>query len=251
MYIFNLIRSEFLKMKHASFYKIHVCIPILGSILILIYYGKSRIEINNKIVLFFGVVSIAFPLLISIVTSQVLNIEKEAGLYKEMLSSEHGRILCFISKTIMLLICGFTSLVIAVGVFVIGLKYLYNQYSLSFIIYLKSIMIIFGCQIVIYCIHIWLNLKFNCGISMFIGSIESVLSALMMTGLGDTMWQLLPAGINIRLNQYYLQKYMSFLADNNINTQINLGVRNSIVLTSIFGIILLYWFNKYDARFKS
>lgn len=251
MNIFNLIRSEFIKMKDTLFYKIHVCIPLLGSILILMYYGKAKMEINNKILLYFAVLSISFPLLISIVTSHVLNIEKEAGSYKELLSSENGRILCLISKIIMLLICGFISLVIAVGVFILGLKYLYNQYSLGFIIYIKSIMIVFGCQILIYFIHIWINLKFNCGISMLIGTIESVISALMMTGLGDKIWALLPSGINIRLNQYYLQKYMIFLTDDNLNTQINFGIRNSIVLTAMFGIILLCWFYKYEAKLQN
>lgn len=251
MIVLNLLRSEFLKMKNTSFYKIHICMPLLGSILILMYYGTSGINVNSKVQLYLGVISVAFPLLISIVTSQAMKVEKEAGAYKELLSSEYGRVLCILSKMIMLLICGLASLIIAVAVFALGLKYVFNQESLSFMIYLKSIIIIFGCQIIIYVFHGWLNLRFNCGISMVIGTFESILSALLETGLGDNIWQWLPSGINMRLNQYYILKNTSLSLVNEINDSISIGIRNSIVLTVIFGIIFIYWFNKYDARVEN
>ncbi|MDD6769568.1 lantibiotic immunity ABC transporter MutG family permease subunit [Inconstantimicrobium porci] len=251
MRLINLVRSEFLKMKHTYFYSIHICIPIIGSIMVLMYYGTSKINIDAKIQLYLGVISIAFPLLISIVTSQVMKVEKDAGAYKEILSSEYGRISCILSKMIMLLVCGFISLLIAVGIFVFGIKYIFNQYSISFMIYIKSIMIIFECQIIIYVLHAWLNLRFNCGISMLIGTFETVLSALLETGLGDNIWQWIPSGINMRLNQYYILKSTSLSFIDKINENICLGLRNSIVLTVLSVIIFICWFNKYDAPIEN
>lgn len=252
MSLIRLIRAEFLKMKNTSFYIIHIFIPLIGALLFFLYYANSKIKVDLKIQLYMQVLSIAFPLLISIVTSQVIQKEEDAGNYKEILSSQYGRISCIISKMSMLLICGFSSLVIAISAFVCSLKYILNQNStFNFIFLLELTLIIFGCQIIIYIFHGWLNFRFNSGISMLIGTFESILSALMLTGLGDNIWQWLPSGINARLNGYFILKNTSVSLFHNANVNISIGIRNLIILTVLFGIIYIYWFNNRDVRIKS
>lgn len=253
MGLINLVRSEFLKMRHTSFYKIHICIPIIGAMIFLLYYGNSKTDLNFKINTYLEVLSIVFPVLVSIVTSQAFKEERDAGFYKEILSSQYGRTSCILSKMIMLFICGFSSLLIALSIYVLSLKYIYNQTSLplNFEFYMKSAFIIFGCQIIIYIFHAWLNLRFNNGISMVIGTFESMLSALLMLGIGDNIWQWIPSGLNVRLNGYFILKNTSLAQFNRINDNISLGVRNSIIFTIISVIIFLYWFKNYDARIEN
>ncbi|HCW53761.1 MAG TPA: lantibiotic immunity ABC transporter MutG family permease subunit [Clostridium sp.] len=252
MSLIRLIRAEFLKMKNTSFYIIHICIPLIGALLFFLYYVNSQIKVDVKIQLYLQVLSIVFPLLISIVTSQAIQKEKDAGSCKEVLSNQYGRISCIVSKMSMLLICGFSSLVIAISAFVCSLKYILNQNSaFNFMFFLQTTLIIFGCQIIIYILHGWLNFRFNSGISMLIGTFESILSALMLTGLGDNIWQWLPSGINARLNGYFILKSSSISLFNKVNTNINLGIINLIILTVLFGIIFIYWFNNYDTKIES
>ncbi|MDO5517871.1 MAG: lantibiotic immunity ABC transporter MutG family permease subunit [Clostridium sp.] len=253
MYIVNLVRSEFIKMKHTSFYAIHICIPLIGSLIFLLYFRTSKINSAMKVQSYLEVLSIVFPLLISIITSQAMKEERDAGSYKEILSSQYGRISCIIGKMSMLFICGFSSLIIAISTFVFSMKYILNQnyISLGLEFYIKSTLIIFGCQIIMYIFHLWLNLRFNSGISMLIGTFESMLSALMMTGLGDNIWQWLPSGLNIRLNQYFILKNVSLSLFYKINDNISLGIRNSIIFTIISVIIFMCWFKKYDARIEN
>lgn len=87
--------------------------PIIG-IALLSYYSFSKFDSINKVSGYIQVLSISFPLLISIVSSSVVEQEALAGNFKELLSTEYGRRKALISKVCLLLICGFCSTMLAV-----------------------------------------------------------------------------------------------------------------------------------------
>ncbi|WP_338259902.1 lantibiotic immunity ABC transporter MutG family permease subunit, partial [Bacillus anthracis] len=142
----RVLRADFIKMKHTIFFWIHVAMPIIGIALFLSYYSFSKLDSINKVLGYIQVLSISFPLLISIVCSSVVEQEALAGNFKELLSTEYGRRKALISKVCLLLICGFCSTMLAVVGFATGFHFLLGQNEIPFALYVEISFILFSCQ---------------------------------------------------------------------------------------------------------
>ena len=244
----RVLRSDFLKMKGTIFYWMHVAMPIIGISLFLSYYSFSNLDSINKVPGYIQVLSIAFPLLISVVCSSVVEQEALAGNFKELLSTEYGRRKAFISKVCLLLICGLCSTILAVVGFAAGFHFLLGQNEFPISLYVVISLILFGCQIFMYLFHLFLNFRFSKGASIGIGIIESLLAALMLTGLGDVIWKYTPCAWGVRLcNRFfeYRLKPDSFQA---LQVDTEMGVAICICFTIIIIAFSLIWFSFYEGR---
>ena len=255
MKILRLMKADFIKMKHTSFYWIHICMPIIGILIFLGYYSFSIEGSIGKVNGYLDGLSLVFPVVIGIVCSMVIEQELKAGKFKEMLSVEYGKGICLLSKVLVVLVMGFFSLSLAVGGFFIGFEYILKQNILPFKFYAVLTLLIFMAQIFIYLFHLWLSINFGSGASIGMGIFESLFSALIITGLGDGIWQWIPCAWSIRFcNNFFIKKANSIdifnkLADFNTGLSINaVGVRNCIIYTIILGILLGIWFNFFEGR---
>lgn len=246
--ILRLMKADFMKMKNTPFYWIHICVPFTGIIMFLLYYSFSKWNAASKVLAYLQALSIVFPILIGIVCSMVVEQEAMAGRFKEMFAVEYGKQRALLSKISILLITGCISAVIAVGGFLVGFKYILNQNVLPLTFYRDIILIIFGSQIFLYLFHIWLSFLWGNAASIGIGIFESLISALIITGLGDGLWQWIPCGWSIRFCDYFLKNFYRVSGSYNLVADVNIGVRNSILFTVIFGIFLGIWFNFYEGR---
>ena len=235
----RVLRADFLKMKHTVFFWIHVAMPIIGIVLFLSYYSFSKVDSMNKVSGYIQVLSITFPLLISVVCSSVVEQEALAGNFKELLSMEYGRRKAFISKVCLLLICGLCSTILAVFGFAAGFHFLLGQNELPLSFYFEIAFVLFGCQIFMYIFHLFLNFRFSKGASIGIGITESLLAALMLTGLGDVIWKYTPCAWGVRLCD-------SFFHALQVDTK--MGAVICICLTIIAFILSLIWFSFYEGR---
>lgn len=244
----RVVRADFLKMKQTVFFWIHVAMPIIGIVLFLSYYSFSKVDSMDKVSAYIQVLSISFPLLISIVCSSVVEQEALAGNFKELLSTEYGRRKAFISKVCLLLICGFCSTILAVVGFAAGFHFLLGQNELPLSFYIELSLILFGCQIFMYIFHLFLNFRFSKGVSIGVGITESLLAALMLTGLGDVIWKFTPCAWGVRLCDsffVYRLKPDSFHA---LQVDTEMGVAICICLTIMAFAISLIWFSSYEGR---
>ena len=166
----RVLRADFLKMKHTVFFWIHIAMPIIGIVLFLSYYSFSKVDSMNKVSGYIQVLSISFPLLLSIVCSSVVEQEALAGNFKELISTEYGRRKAFISKVCLLLICGLCSTILAVVGFAAGFHFLLGQNEFPLSLYVEISFILFGCQIFMYIFHLFLNFRFSKGASIGIES---------------------------------------------------------------------------------
>ncbi|MFJ8530240.1 lantibiotic immunity ABC transporter MutG family permease subunit [Bacillus sp. NPDC094106] len=235
----RVLRADFLKVKGTIFYWMHIVMPIIGIVLFLSYYSFSKFDSMNKVSVYIQVLSISFPLLISIVCSFVVEQEALAGNFKELLSTEYGRRKAFVSKVCLLLICGFCSTILAVVGFAAGFHFLLGQNEFPLSLYVETSLILFGCQIFMYIFHLFLNFRFSKGASIGIGIIESLLAALMLTGLGDVIWKYTPCAWGARLCD-------SFFHALQVDTE--MGAVICICLTIIAFILSLIWFSFYEGR---
>lgn len=255
MKILRLIKADFIKMKHTSFYWIHICLPFIGILMFLGYYSFSLLGSIGKVNSYLAALSLVFPVLIGIVCSTVIEQEVMAGNFKEMLSIEYGKTISLLSKILVILVMGFLSLSLAVGGFFIGFEYILKQNILPFKFYVILTLLIFVAQIFIYLFHLWLSIKFGSGASIGMGIFESLFSALVITGLGDGIWQWIPCAWSIRFcNNFFIKEVNSVdtfnkLADFNTGFSVSrIGFRNCIIYTIILGILFGIWFNFFEGR---
>lgn len=252
---FRLMKADFMKMKRTPFYWIHIVVPIIGVIMFLAYYSFASYNAIFKMNLYLDTLVMAFPILIGIVCSMVVQQEAVAGKFKEMLGTKYGKNKCLLSKILMLLCTGFLSLVLAIGTFYVGFQYLLKQNSLQFSFYVYIMLIIFWCEIFIYLFHLWLSFNFGSGASIGMGLFETLISALFITGLGEGIWQWIPFGWGIKIcNNFFIRETNSIdvfnkVADINIGISNSMsGIINSVIFTILFGVFLLIWFNFYESK---
>ncbi|MFJ8262847.1 lantibiotic immunity ABC transporter MutG family permease subunit [Rummeliibacillus sp. NPDC094406] len=244
----RVLRADFLKMKHTVFFWIHVAMPIIGIVLFLSYYSFSKLDSINKVSGYIQVLSITFPLLISVVCSSVVEQEALAGNFKELLSTENGRYRAFISKVCLLLICGLCSTILAVFGFEAGFHFLLGQNELPLSFYFETSLILFGCQIFMYIFHLFLNFRFSKGASIGIGITESLLAALMLTGLGDVIWKYIPCGWSVRLCESFFVYRLKPDSFPDLQLDTEMGVAICICFTIIIIAFSLIWFSYYEGR---
>lgn len=244
----RVLRADSLKMKGTIFFWIHIAMPIIGIVLFLSYYSFSKVDSISKVPVYIQALSMAFPLLISVVSSFVVEQESLAGNFTELLSTEYGKRKAFISKVCLLLICGFCSTIVAVVGFAAGFHFLLGQNELPLSFYVEISFVLFGCQIFMYLFHLFLNFRFSKGASIGVGVMECLLSALMLTGMGDVIWKYMPCAWGMRLSNSFFAYRLNLDSFHALPVDIQMGIVICICSTIIAFIMSLIWFSFYEGR---
>ncbi|WP_368487776.1 lantibiotic immunity ABC transporter MutG family permease subunit [Clostridium sp. BJN0013] len=247
--LFKLVRADFQKIRHTAIVWIHIVIPILIPMLFLGYYTSSPSTIDNvsKVSLYIQVLTMGFPLIIGIVCAMVVEQEADAGNFQELLMARH-KLLSFFSKLVMLLIMGVGSLTIAVGILGFGLEFLIHKNAFDAIFYGKIIFILLFCEIFLYLLHLLCSFIFGTGASIGLGIGESLISALMLTGLGDIFGKWFPCSWGSRI----LDSYISLKIDNGKNllvlSEFQIVVYICVTSTIMLFLISFLWYKYFEGR---
>lgn len=241
----SLIKSEFYKMKHTLFYPLHMVIPILFSVLFLAYYSYTNYSSVSKVDGYFQAMAIGFPFIVSIICSMVVEKDKEAGEYKELIGNVYSKAQCFYSKLVMTLIMGILSVLIAVMLFYIGFDCFLGQNELSLGCYIMLILIIYGGQLFSYAFHMILTFIVGKGISISVGILESLFAAILYMGLGEGIWIYFPGCYSNRFFKHYMDWYLSSGTASTIsNMEIIIPV--VIIIAGLIGAGIC--FNRFEGR---
>lgn len=245
--LFRLIMADFQKIRRSQMLWIHIVVPIVTIILFLFYYSFSSASSLGKVLGYMEVLAIGFPLIIGIISANVVEQEGLAGHFQELLMARY-KLMSFFSKLCMLLLMGFASLLIAVVGFVFGFQFFLEQNVFSTSFYVRMILILFSSQIFLYLFHILWSFRFGTGASIGLGISESLIAALMITGLGDGIWKWIPCSWAVRLCNYYM-----LWSTNNKNISIFMKEFQSGVLTCFIMTVLLFfigsfWFHYFEGR---
>ncbi|ERI94116.1 putative antibiotic ABC transporter protein MutG [Clostridiales bacterium oral taxon 876 str. F0540] len=244
---FRLVMADFQKIRRSSILWIHVVIPVLTIINFLSYYSFSKASTFGKVSGYMEMLSIAFPILIGVITSAAVEQESSSGGFQELLMSKH-KLMSFFSKFFMLLLLAFTALLAAVGGFALGFKYLLNQNIFEPAFYMNMIIILFGSVIFLYLMHTMCSFIFGAGASIGLGIAESLIAALMLTGLGEGIWRYIPCSWGGRLCNYYMlietNRKEAFI----FMKEFQNGNLICFITTVILIIISLIWFNRFEGR---
>ena len=239
----NYIKIDFYKFYHSKIIKVHFIIPVLAMIPFLSYYSVSPWNELDKVISSIQIISMSFPLIISIILNMVYE-QEECGGFQYFLTTPNKKYLPHFSKLISIIILGLVSTLIAILGFGI-MFYIMGNDSIEISFYYKETLIVFSSNILLYMIQYLVVFYFGKGASIGIGIIGSLISALMLTGLGDGIWQVIPWAYSMRLSSYFILYKENILIQ---NSEIIQGIFIMIIFIAITFISQLIFSNHWEGN---
>ena len=236
------IKSDFYKLRHTSIPWIHLLIPLAGAFIFLLYYhGRAKNSIMD-IKTYLEALGIAFPLLIGLISGIVIEQEEQAGGFQVMLCTSKSKCTTYLSKLILLILLGTFSIALAVGVFALGF------HVVPYLFYLKVGAALIIGNIFLYILHVFISLQFGKGASTGLGVFGSLISALMLTGLGNNIWYFLPWAWGVRFCDYIVFELVYPSAGAGVAIDMKQGVFIMLFAVCIAFVASLFWFKKWEGR---
>jgi ABC-2 type transport system permease protein len=113
------------------------------------------------------------------------------------------------------------------------------------ILYVKAAGLLIAGSVFLYILHLFVSLRFGRGASIGLGIVESLISALALTGLGDGKWYYIPCTWSARLCDCLV-----FIWNNPSQavgyTEIEKCMMVAIPATITAFVISLFWFQRWE-----
>ena len=198
------LHADLLKMKGTPITLAHILIPIIASGLFLLYYFFSVWNENTKVVVFYQAVGAGFPVLIGIFTASMIKQEQNAGDFQNLLTLQQ-KTAAFLSKVLLLLISSMFSVLLTATTFGLGFCKILGSSIVSVGICMMTALIMWCSSIPIYIWQMILAFQFGEGVSVGVGILSGLVSALMLTGLGEYIWKYTFVSWTSRIPYTYLK----------------------------------------------
>lgn len=197
------LRADLRKMKGTAVMLGHLLIPLFISGLFLLYASFSPWNEKTKIIAFYQAIGAGLPVLIGIFTASMIEQEENAGDFQNLLASPK-KIEAFGSKILLLLVLGFFSLVFTAIIFGFGLGAILGSPTVEVGMCLKASLLMWCGSIPIYLWQMIFAFQLGKGAAIGGGILSGLVSALMLTGLGDKVWKYLFISWTSRIPDAYL-----------------------------------------------
>lgn len=240
--LYRSLKSDFYKLKSTLVLKLHIGIPLLMCVLFLGYFSITNYKVESMVSAYLEVLAVGFPFIISVMTSMITDQEEKAGEFQNLLASTKNKLATYFSKLILLLLLSIFSISIAVFIFSAFIK------GMSIEFYFKYILYITFSNIFIYILHLFISLKYGRGLSICIGLAGSLISALMLTGLGEGVWVYTPWAWGARLCDYNMFIGIDINLVSTISPIISRVLKTISVYTVLIIILSALWFKNWEGR---
>ena len=236
------LHADLLKMNGHPTTLAHILIPIITSGVFLAYYSFSVWSDNTKIIAFYQAVGAGFPVLIGIFTASIMEQEQNAGAYQNLLALQK-KTAAFLSKVMLLLIFSLFSVFLTAGIFCFGFYKILGCSTVSIATYMMAALIMWCGSIPLYIWQMLLAFQFGKGVSIGVGIISGLVSALMLTDLGMFVWKYIPASWTGRLPYTYLQ--IAFREPGSIHE-----MKSVIPVFCLFTVITMVYYLLWASRWE-
>lgn len=228
------VRAELLKMKHTFLIPFHVAVPVVIAGFMLFYYHGTIGNPMGQTMAYFELIGVGLPFVVSIVCAGNIGLE-EQNHFQVFLGNYKVKGKGFVVKGVVLFGMGVLAIFGAAVLFAAGYHFLLGKEGIGMQYVRLTGTLIFG-SVPLYLEHLFLNLIFPKTVSQCVGVVQSVVSALFLTGLGEGRWQFFPATWSARGIRY-------------CNDPVN-GKRVLFCLLLLFlmCVIIGVWFHKYEGR---
>lgn len=192
------LQSVLYRMVHSKQLLLHLGAPFLGAVVFCAYYMLSAWRDDQKILAYFQVTAMVFPLLSAIAVSMLYEAEAKAGSFYNVLSVPYSKqtahlaqctaLFAFCAAAVTLAVMGFGLLFYATG----GMEYPLGLYAMI-------AGILFLSNLAGYLVEYMICFIFGSGAVLFSGILGTLLSGLLILGLGDVIWRFIPFAYGIRI----------------------------------------------------
>ena len=173
--------------------------------------------------------------------------EASAGHFQEMLTATKMKILALISKFILLLIFGFGAILFSTVIFSLGFIEILHEELHDYKFYVIGASILFVSHVLLYIIHFIVSLAFWERGFIGLGIVGALLTALLLTGLGEGIWMFIPYGWGGNIIQLWALKATD--AELSIvETGLQVGIFACICGTLLVFSMSCIWFWYWEGR---
>lgn len=237
--------AELIKLKRQPLVWVHLLVPLAGIAIFLGYYSYTPFAPASKIEAYIQVLATVYPTLIGVVCGIAADQEASAGQYQQLLV-QPNRLASLAAKLTLLLLLGYGSCLLATGGFGAGFIYLLKQSNAGLGFYAQAASLLFESCLFLYFLHLFISLRFGKGASIGLGIMESLISALLLTGLGDRIWIYFPSAWPIRILTIWMQYGTVSTAGVPAELLLWPGILICIGAVVIGMILLGYWYTRWE-----
>lgn len=236
----KIIKSELYKIKGTWLPWIHIVLPIAYSFL---FYMASKttglkiFEESDVSQIYFVLLGAVIPIILSFISSKVVDMEMSAGKFQVLLSTTKSRTKAYLGKLLVLEFGFAISLALAIIIFAILTGY---QNILDWLIEFFLIVI---SSLSLYLIHFWVSILLSSGASIGLGFLETMIASLSMTVIGDSIWYFIPCTWGSRLTASYI-----LMSNSSFYKELRLWGFSAFIITLTLFISSIIWFNKRDGK---
>lgn len=240
--IFRCLKGEYLKSKHSALRYMHWMIPVAGAVIFAGYYHISNWQVVTKVSAYLEILAVAFPFLIGMIVGMTVQLENEAGNFQVMLGTIPSRTATYIGKIGFLFLSASVAVILALGTFAM----LYPKVPL--ILSLKAGCLLMITVLPLYLIHLYIGMSYGKGASMGLGIAGSLAAALMITGLGDAIWNYIPWAWGVRSMDYIVLAWDKPELYAQMKPDFFRGMLISVLCTCILFAANILWFRLWEGR---
>ena len=236
--------ADFLKMKGVPVTLAHILIPVITSGVFLLYYSFAVWSGNTKIIAFYQAVGAGFPVLIGIFTASMMEQEQNAGGFQNMLTLPQ-KTAAFLSKVLLLVCFSMFSVLLTAVIFGFGFCKILESSTVSIEICMMAALIMWFSSIPLYIWQMILAFQFGKGVSIGGGILSGLVSALMLTGLGEHLWKYSFVSWTGRIPYTYLKLA---LGESGAGNELKSVIPIYCIFTVISIIYFLLWTSHWEGN---
>lgn len=225
----RMYRAEWYKMRHTMIPALHVLVPLAGSAAFLLYYWMRPMEGIVQLAGFAEIMGLVFPFLVSLLVTRSVGLE-ESNHYQVFLGGNAGRLSSLLAKCMVMQTAGLGAVSLGIASFAAGEMILLGNRDISGRIYLSVVIALWLGSLLMYPIHFFLCMRFSKSVSIAIGTAQSVLAGLLITVLGEGVWQFAPSSWSIRLTSYVF-----------VETEFSGNI--CLLISLVICVIIFLWFS--------
>lgn len=247
---YRCLLGEFKKRKRSLFLLLHLGIPLILPCTLVMYFLSRNNPINSEAsyVIFFELIGVGTPVIISIICGMVADSENEAGHFQNMVGVIQSKTISFMSQTTMMIFSYSAAIFLTILIYSLALKFLVGVHEVHFTLYYLTGIIFIIASIFQYFFYQVLGYKYGIGISSICGFGGLIITALSLTTIGDKVWKFLPWAWANRFSEYLTDYWKMTDITLFSNPMLVTGYCLFLILTIGMAVLSIVWINNWTGR---
>ncbi|POZ55065.1 hypothetical protein LYSIN_03362 [Lysinibacillus sphaericus] len=247
---YKCLSGEFKKRKRSTFLLLHLCLPLLLTGILMLYFFSRNAPLSAaaSYVIFFQIIGITTPIIVSLLCGMVADAESEAGSFQNILGLTQSKTTSLLSQITMMILSYSAALFFALSMYVVALKFVVNVREVNIPLYYLTGAIFIAAAIFQYFFYHYISYNYSIEISGIFGFVGMIINVLCLTTLGDKIWGFIPWAWANRFSNYLKDSSLLFNIEVSKDPMIITGLYSFFILTCLIICLNIVWINKWEGR---